>query len=98
MKTLEIVDATDSLGEYAKNLGHKSMLLTKDGRPIAALISVENFDAETVCLSMNPKFIALIERSRSSYRADGGISAEELRRQLSPKSTARKPTIARTKK
>ena len=48
----------------------------------AALVSVENADLETITLSTNPQFIAMIERSRARQRAEGGISSEEMRRRL----------------
>lgn len=41
-----------------------------------------NADLETVTLSTSPEFIDLIERSRARLRAEGGISPEEMRRQL----------------
>ena len=45
-----------------------------------------NTDIETVSLTNNPKFIALIERSRAKQKSEGGISSEEMRRRLeSPK-------------
>jgi len=57
-------------------------LLQKKGKPVAALASIINADIETVSLSSNPKFIALIERSRSKQKAEGGLSAEEMRHRL----------------
>jgi antitoxin (DNA-binding transcriptional repressor) of toxin-antitoxin stability system len=57
--------------------------LTVDGDPIAALVAVEKADLETLSLSTNPQFLALIERSRARQRAEGGISSEEMRRRLS---------------
>jgi len=39
-------------------------------------------DWDTVSLSTNPKFLELIERSRARQRAEGGISADEMRRRL----------------
>ena len=46
-------------------------------------------DIEAVSLSNNPKFIALIERSRARQRSEGGISSEEMRRRLErPKKSA----------
>ncbi|GFP20502.1 hypothetical protein HKBW3S03_02005, partial [Candidatus Hakubella thermalkaliphila] len=41
-----------------------------------------NADMETVSLSTNPQFLALIERSRARQQAEGGISSEEMRRRL----------------
>jgi hypothetical protein len=47
-------------------------------------------DIETVSLSNNPKFIALIERSRARQKSEGGVSSEAMRRRLEkPKRLAR---------
>jgi hypothetical protein len=52
-------------------------------------VSIPNADIETVSLSNNPKFIALIERSRARQKSEGGISSEEMRRRLErPKKSA----------
>jgi hypothetical protein len=37
---------------------------------------------ETATLSTDPRFIALIERSRLRQKAEGGISGPEMRRRL----------------
>ena len=39
-------------------------------------------DEETVALANNPKFLEILERSRARYKAEGGISLEEMRRRL----------------
>jgi hypothetical protein len=54
------------------------------------MIENENADWETIALSTNSQFIALIERSRERQRAEGGISSVEMRRRLRPKRTGRK--------
>ena len=41
---------------------------------------IENADLETVTLSIDPRFIALIERSRALYKPGTGIPLEEIRR------------------
>jgi hypothetical protein len=58
----------------------KSGIITKEEATI--LVSIPNADIETVSLSNNPRFIALIERSRARQRSEGGISSEEMRRRL----------------
>ena len=45
-------------------------------------MAVNNADMETVSLSNNPEFLALIERSPVRHKAEGGISSEEMRRRL----------------
>lgn len=53
-----------------------------DNATVAALVPIENTDLETATLSTHPRFLALIERSRSRQKAEGGISSAEMRRRL----------------
>lgn len=57
-------------------------MLTINGQPIAALIALSNADLETMTLSQDPEFLALIERSRARQEQEGGLSSDELRRRL----------------
>lgn len=82
MKKLDFREATAPLGEYARRVKRRPVVITRRGKPIAALFSVENADWETISLSTNPKFVALIERSRARHKAKGGVSLKEARRRL----------------
>ena len=82
MKTLDITKATAPLSDYARKIRKNPVILTQNGRPIAALISLENADAESICLSNNKQFVALMEKSRARHKAEGGISSAEMRRRL----------------
>jgi prevent-host-death family protein len=82
MKTIEFVKANLPLSDYTKKVKKEPVIVTKEGKPVAALVSITNADIETVSLSSNPKFIALIERSRAKQKNEGGISTEEMRRRL----------------
>ncbi len=83
MKVIEKADATATLAEYAGEIGSGPLIVTSQGRPVAALVPIENADLETVSLSTNPQFIDLLERSRASVRTEGGIPSEEMRRRFS---------------
>ncbi len=83
MKTLEMAKATAPLAEYAEKAAKEPLVLTVDGKPKVALVSVEDADWESVRVSTNPEFIALIERARARMRAEKGISPDEMRRRLS---------------
>ena len=65
------------------------VIVTRKGKPIVALVSIENADLETVSLSTNRKFLKLIERSRVRQRTEGGISSDEMRRRLGVKKAGR---------
>ena len=77
-----MTQATASLAEYAQGLNGDSVIVTLGGKPVAALVSIENTDLETVALSNHPQFLALIERSRRRQQMEGGISSAEMRRRL----------------
>ena len=94
MKTLEMVQATASLAEYARQVGQEPVILTVDGKPFAALVSIENVDWETVTLGNSPQFLTLIEHSRARHKAEGGISSADMRRRLGLKSKSRQRRVA----
>jgi prevent-host-death family protein len=82
MKKVEMAKATASLADYAREVDKEPVIVTVKGKPTAALVSIENADLETISLSTNSQFIALIERSRARQKAEGGISGAEMRRRL----------------
>ena len=82
MKTLELTEATAPLAEYARDVEREPIVLIVNGKPIAVLLAIEGVDLETMELSNNPKFLALIERSRKRHSEEGGISSDEMRRRL----------------
>ena len=85
MKIVEIDKATLSLANYTKKTKREPLIVTKKGKPVAALVGVENSDMETLTLSTHPGFLHLIEKSRSNHKVKGGISPEEMRERLNKK-------------
>jgi hypothetical protein len=98
MKKLELRNATRSLAEYAREIELESLLITSRGKAIAALIPVNGADADSVSLSMNPKFLAIIERSRRQIREGKGIPLDEVRRSLGLDSKTKRPARRRLHK
>jgi antitoxin (DNA-binding transcriptional repressor) of toxin-antitoxin stability system len=82
MKTVEKQDATRSLADYTADIQGGPVVVTDHGRPVAALVQIENADLETVALSTNRTFLHLIERSRSRVQAEGGLSSDEMRKRF----------------
>lgn len=82
MRKIPLSKAIAPLAEYVQQVGEEPVILTDRGRPVAALLSLENADWETVTLSTHPGFLALVERSRTRQRAKGGISPADMRRRL----------------
>jgi len=80
MKSVELTDVTGSLSEYAKKGVRETVVVTRRGKPVVAVMPLTEFDdKESVALSTNPDFMKIIERSRTSAREDGTIPLAEAR-------------------
>src|SRR5712691_1793744 len=98
MKTMNITELSPDLLGLARSLGEEPVALLHQGRPVAVLLPVRNADLETVSLSFNPEFLAIIERSRASYYQKGGSSSEEVRKEFGlPPYVAAEPKVNRRK-
>ena len=80
MKTIDIADATDTLSDYAKRGLKEALVVTRRGKPILALTPITRDDWESIAIANNPKFLAIIERSRKSQKPR--VSTDEMRRRL----------------
>jgi prevent-host-death family protein len=91
MKTIDVNEATGTLAQYTRGLRREPVILTRRGKPVAALVSVKGDDWESVSLATNPDFIRIIEESRARQEAEGGIPIEEVRRRLGLAKPRRRP-------
>ena len=66
MKTVDINDARDSLGQYARELNRETIVVTEKGRTIAALVPIADADIGSVDLASNPDFRAILEQARGA--------------------------------
>jgi hypothetical protein len=71
-----------NLPEVTKLARSGTVILTQNGKPLAAVKDLSNSDWESVSLANNPRFRELIEASRQSIREQGGIPLEDLRKEL----------------
>ena len=90
MKILEMAKATSPLSAYARMVDREPLIVTDDGKPVSALVSIAKADLESLTLSMHPRFLALIDRSRARHNSEGGISSDEMRRCLGIKRAHRR--------
>ena len=71
-----------ALAAHVGDLERQPVVLTANGRAVAAVVALPNTDAETVSLATNPDFLALIARSRRQAVRRGGVSSDVLRERL----------------
>lgn len=84
MKTVEMVDATAPLSEYARQARRHSVVVMRRGKPMAAVVPLNSANWEDFVVGQHPGFLKVMKRSEASYKAEGGISLEELQRKYAP--------------
>lgn len=82
IQTIDITEANHPLSEYIQHVDTEPTVVMKEGKPIAVVVSIEDVDMESVSLSTNPDFLAIIERSRASHKPGTGMSSAEVRKHL----------------
>ena len=82
MKVLPLEETTLTVPDLAELVKEGPVILTRNGQPCVTVKDVSGSDWESISLASNPRFMALIEESRRSYREKGGIRLDDLRREL----------------
>ncbi|MBI4203360.1 MAG: type II toxin-antitoxin system prevent-host-death family antitoxin [Chloroflexi bacterium] len=82
VRTIELSKISGHLEEYTRELSKSPLVITRKGTPVAVLIAVDDIDVETLAVSTNPDFWAIIEESQAAHEKEGGISSEEVARRL----------------
>lgn len=73
MKKIEITRVSGTIAEYVKRMGKEPIIVTIDGRPVAALLNIGNVDWEMADLRALPVFVADLEAIESKLRANKSI-------------------------
>jgi antitoxin (DNA-binding transcriptional repressor) of toxin-antitoxin stability system len=81
MKAVELSEVS-VLAPYVKPGSNEPLLLTDHGQVVATIVPADELDAESMLLSINPKFHAIMERSRRRLETEGGLSSDEVRKRL----------------
>jgi PHD/YefM family antitoxin component YafN of YafNO toxin-antitoxin module len=84
MKTIELSTATRPLAEYASEIGDEIVVLTAHQKPVAAIVSLQHLDGESLSLSMSSEFMAIIEEARLEIAAGQTMTLDEMKRAVLP--------------
>jgi antitoxin (DNA-binding transcriptional repressor) of toxin-antitoxin stability system len=86
-----MAEATAPLSEYVRDARKNALVVTEKGRPILALVPLPpHTDLENLAVTTHPTFQAIMRRSERRYRAEGGLSTAQVRRQLVARRAARR--------
>jgi hypothetical protein len=80
MRTIEISEVA-ALVPLLQS-GNDPLFVTQDGQTVAAIVPTTEEQAESLLLSINPKFQAILERSQQRLESEGAVSSAEVRKRL----------------
>jgi antitoxin (DNA-binding transcriptional repressor) of toxin-antitoxin stability system len=96
MTRVELNEATGSLSEYTRKARKEPVVVTRQGKPVALLRSLTEDEWEDFVVSSDPRFIAMIERSRARHKPGTGIPLADVMRKYGVKpKTARRSRKSR---
>ena len=98
MNKVAVESTVLTAAELAELAKQGPVILTRKGRPLAAVKDLAGSDWESMALANNPRFLALIEASRRSYREHGGIGLDAACQELGLTPKRRQGTGSRRKK
>ena len=82
MKTVMLEKENPSIGELASRVSREAILVTRENRPVLAVIPVCQEDLQTWDLGENPEFLELMRQSWERLQAEGALSLADAQRQL----------------
>jgi PHD/YefM family antitoxin component YafN of YafNO toxin-antitoxin module len=80
--TIDITEATHPLADYLQQIETEPTVVMREGQPVAVVASIDDVDMESLSLSANPQFRAIIERARAAHTPGTGLSSDEVRKRL----------------
>lgn len=95
METVSISRVKAHFSAYVKATQQGPVVVTRNGKPVAALISVSDEDAlERLMMAHSPRLQAILERGRRQFRAGKGIPSDRFWKEVE----AERPVKKRSKK
>lgn len=98
MNRVDLEKTSLSANDLADLARTETVVLTRKGKPLVAVQPLGGSDWESISLANNPKFQAIIEDSRRSYREHGGVSLDEVCAELGLQRRRRRPKTKKTAK
>ena len=83
MKIASVADVKAHLSAYIKASEDELVVITKNGKPVAVLLPMEDDDElERLTLAYSRRFQAILHESRAQIRATGGIPHDDFWREI----------------
>jgi antitoxin (DNA-binding transcriptional repressor) of toxin-antitoxin stability system len=83
MKTMEVPSGHKQLQDAIRQGEEETVVLTRRGKPIAAVVPMKGMDAESLRMSTSKKFLTILRRSFRQLDKGRSISLAEMKRRVS---------------
>lgn len=98
MKVAPLYEVKNNLSEYVRETVQGPIVITKNGKPCAALVHLEEGqDMESFLLSHNPKFLHLLDEATRKTQDKGGTPLSDLMAALNKPPRQRRKKTAKSK-
>jgi prevent-host-death family protein len=99
MKIASVAEVKAQFSAFLKESARGPVVVTRNGRPVAVLIGVEDEDEiERLLMAYSPRLRAILEESRKQIREGQGIGHEEFWSEVEVAPPSRRRGEARRKK
>lgn len=71
MKTATLHEVKDRLDRFVAEAGQGPVVITRNGKPCAALVTLAGMDLEAFALAHSPRFLARLDRAARQARTRG---------------------------
>jgi hypothetical protein len=78
VRTIDIKSAVRPLADYAAESGRGVLVVTSGRKPVAAVVSLADVDAESLALSASVEFAKIIERARGEFERGETLTMDEM--------------------
>ena len=82
MKFVTVRELKINGSDVLNRLQGEDAIITKRGKPIAALVPIDEDSIEEFIIAHNPKFLAQLSRSYEEYRRKGGADLATVKKNL----------------
>src|SRR5207248_8694132 len=98
MKVASVADVKAHLSAYLKATANGPVVVTRNGKPVAALVAIADDDElERLLMAHSPKLQAILDAARRRIEAGQVIPHEEFWRQVESENAVRKRSRKRGK-
>src|SRR4051812_46810976 len=96
MKIASVADVKSHLSAYIKASEDELVVITKNGKPIAVLLPMEDDDElERLALAYSRRFQTILQEARDQIRAGGGIPHDDFWREVEAETNLNSPSLDR---